>query len=280
MIRIERAAPRIKAELALLVLLLTTLPANAEDTKSCTPPQPVRKSFSNASSKPAEQKINEIVVLCGATTSSQSFVENKDQTKAKEEPKTSTPIDKLLEAIAKILASISWPIAAVTIAYHFKKELAALLTRLKKFKAGAAEAEFSELLRETEEDVDIVRTPEAQAITPEVIEGAATNPRGTILSAWIEVETAIRQLYDSKAPREMVLQTTLRPARGPLQLMREIQRTEILDHNYIALFHDLRTLRNDAAHDIDFNPPPGEVVRYIQLARELTVALKKAAEAN
>ena len=280
MIRIEPAAPRIKAELALLVLLLVTPPANADDAKSCTPQHPARKSLSSTSQKPAEQQINDVVVLCGAATSSQSFVENKDQTKAKEEPKTSISFDRLLEAIAKVLASIAWPIAAVTIAYNFKKELAALLTRLKKFKAGAAEAEFSELLRETEEDVDIVRTPEAQAITPEVIEGAATNPRGAILSAWIEVETAIRQLYESKAPREAGLYPTYRPARGPLQLMRELQRTEILDHNYIALFHDLRTLRNDAAHDIDFNPPPGEVVRYIQLARELTVALKRAAEAH
>jgi len=184
-----------------------------------------------------------------------------------------TSLEKLLEAIAKILSSIAWPIAAVFIAHYFKKELAILLARLKRLKAGAAEAEFADQLRETEEEVEIERTPDAQAVTPAAIEGAAANPRGTILSAWLEVEAAIQWLHEVKG----LARPAVRPIRGVLPLMREIQRAEILDFNYVALFHDLRSLRNNAVHDPDFNPPAESVVHYVQLARELTSALKKAA---
>lgn len=281
MIRIKRAVPRIKVEFALMLLVFATVSADAEEAKNCTPPQQVRKNFSIGSPKTAvEQKADEIIVYCGAASSTQSLVDNGAQSMLKKESKSSTSIDKIIEAIAKVLASIAWPIAVVIIAYHFKIELAALLTRLRKFKAGNTEAEFGELLREAEDDVDIERTPEAQSVTPEVIASAASNPRGSILSAWLEVETAVHHLYNAKGLSREVLHSPRGRSIGPMVLMREIQKAEALDQNYISLFHDLRTLRNDAAHDIDFNPPPSDVVRYIQLARELAGAINRAADGN
>lgn len=50
--------------------------------------------------------------------------------------------DRIIDALAKLLSSIAWPLAGVNISVVFRKELAALLARLKRGKVGSAEFEF------------------------------------------------------------------------------------------------------------------------------------------
>ncbi|WP_341679619.1 hypothetical protein [Comamonas thiooxydans] len=64
-----------------------------------------------------------------------------------------------------------------------------------------------------------------------------------------------------------------------ISAIREVQKAEVLDANWIALFHDLRVMRNEAAHAIDFTPAQDVVIRYVQLAKELAAAIRKAEKA-
>ena len=48
---------------------------------------------------------------------------------------------------------------------------------------------------------------------------------------------------------------------------------------YIALLNDLRTLRNQAVHELEFKPSAESVLAYVKLANDLIGVLQRAAEA-
>lgn len=187
---------------------------------------------------------------------------------------------RYLDGIAKILGSIAWPVAVVFVLLRFKKELSGLLKRLKTFKAAGAEAAFAEEVAEAEaEFVSEVRPQEEPPeVSAKTFKEATENPRGTILAAWLKVEGAVQRLfYDANLA---LISSRTSDARTPssYQLMREIQKASLIDQSYTVLFNDLRALRNQAAHDLDFNPPSDAVVKYVQLSDELIAALSKAIE--
>lgn len=254
--------------------------ADEEEITKCPPPPIVKKVVDTTPVKKTTPLLQEISIHCGAVNTTQNNDTSEKRSVEKKRPDDDASIPKLLEAIAKILSSIAWPIATVVIAYHFKKELAALLNRLKKFKAGSAEAEFAELLRNAEAaaDTGIETTANTQSISPSTIESAAENPRGSILSAWLEVEAAIFKLYDVKGLNRPTRHAS--SARSVVPLMREIQKAGLLDTVHVGLFHDLRALRNEAAHTLEFDPPAESVIRYIQLAKVLCMEITRVTNAG
>ncbi|WP_426991725.1 hypothetical protein [Methylomonas sp. CM2] len=157
----------IKIVFAIAAFVLASFSVCAEEAKACPSRPQARKNVTASSAKP---NVHEVTVFCGSATVTQYVGDPMVEKSATDGHSEPTSLEKLLEAIAKILSSIAWPIAAVFIAHYFKKELAILLARLKRLKAGAAEAEFADQLRETEEEVEIERTPDAQAVTPAAIE--------------------------------------------------------------------------------------------------------------
>lgn len=235
--------------------------SNVEKTKCRSTPTAPKTTVIRAS-KLAEPVIQEVNVNC---TSQDAYALPKNLTPPN---KNETDYSKLLEAFAKLLASIAWPISAVVIAYHFKNELAALLTRLKKVKAGSAEAEFERHISEVIETSDIKEA--ATPVSSSTRAAATSDPRGAILAAWLEVEKALFDLFDASGLNV----PAIRPMRGILPAFKAIQKAGLLDSDYISLFHDLRTLRNDAAHNIEFNPSSDAVIQYTQLAKVLTKALQ------
>lgn len=224
--------------------------------------------------KPAEPIVQEITLHCGTQTASQT-VPSAPAASATERTATSTfTWDRLIEAVFKLLGSIAWPIAAVYIAFIFRKELAALLARLKKGKWGSAEFEFENYVRAVDAEADIPRTAENESISPSAAARASSDPRGAIVTAWIEVEDALFSLVRSRDLSEPVSAT--RPSRSTVWAIRAVQKAQALDATWIALFHDLRAMRNEAAHSTDFSPPPDAVIKYVQLAKELTAAMRAA----
>jgi hypothetical protein len=167
----------------------------------------------------------------------------------------------------------------VIVATYFKKELANLLSRLKKGRWGDAEVEFENYVREVNAEVDIPRASESESISPEATAYASKDPRGSILGAWIAVEEVLFDLVRKIEGPIVVSSST--PSRSPRRLtsaaaIRVLQSAEVLDTNWISLFHDLRSLRNEAAHSADFEPSPDSVITYLRLAKELTNAMRSA----
>lgn len=187
---------------------------------------------------------------------------------------------RYLDGIAKILGSIAWPIAVVFISLRFKKELSGLLKRLRTFKAAGAEAGFAEEVAAAAAEFVSEAPPQEEPpeVSAKTFRDATENPRGAILAAWLKVDSAVQRLfYQANLPPTSSRTSDVRVPNS-YQLMREIQKARLIDPSYIALFNDLRALRNQAAHDLDFNPPSDAVVKYVQLSDELTAALNKAME--
>lgn len=254
---------------ALCACLTTPSLAKADAAKKYRSTQTGSKTSIVHKSKFDEPVIQEVNVYC--TSKDTSSLSNHPEYDLN---KKETDYSKLLEAIAKLLASVAWPISAVVIAYHFKNELAALLARLKKVKAGSAEAEFERHINEVIEASGIEET--ATPVSSSIRSAATTDPRGAVLAAWLEVEKALFELFDASGLNV----PAVRPMRGILPAFKAIQKAGLLDSDYVSLFHDLRALRNDAAHNIEFNPSSDAVIRYTQLAKALTKALQDAANAQ
>lgn len=98
---------------------------------------------------------------------------------------------RVLEALFKLLSSLAWPLAAYLIARHFRAELAALLARLKRLKAGSAEAEFERGVDEVSQETEIAPVDQEPDVSAHSVSVAAADPRGSILGAWLEVEGPI-----------------------------------------------------------------------------------------
>ena len=135
---------------------------------------PIAPSVSQDSNKASNEFNSNTFFICNADGIRTATVAEENTQKPSRTASTSNSDTwaKILDSIAKILASIAWPGAAIIIAYYFKKEIAALLARLKKFKAGATEAEFSELLREVAQTVESSVPPKAPEVRPEDLENA------------------------------------------------------------------------------------------------------------
>lgn len=259
--------------LVLAATVAVALPGRAQsgaEKPSCEQTSPPRKTTTTSSTKPNGNITQDVQVFCCPKDSPSTSVPQKPEKPVEEK---STDYAKLLEAISKLFGSIAWPAAAVFIAYHFKNELAALLARLKKVKAGSAEAEFERGVDEAIVAAGIEGEAPPTEVSSTTFSAAASDPRGAILGAWLEVERAIYALLDARglnvpAPR---------PMRGVLPAMKAIQKAGALAPEYIGLFHDLRSLRNAAAHNLDFNPEPDAVIHYTRLAKALSQAINEAA---
>ena len=175
----------------------------------------------------------------------------------------------VLTFIAELFKAGAWPIAAVVIAIIFRKQFQALLGRLKKGKVGPAEFEFEDAVRELQQDAADLKLPAASQAAVPTLSQATLEPRAVILQSWIEVESAVESLA-----RKHGLFNAL-AASSSSQLVRALKRAEVLKPEYVAVFSELRLLRNRAAHERDFNPSPESVQGFARLAKELAAEAQR-----
>ena len=199
---------------------------------------------------------------------------------AKTANETVFPWKALIDAIAKVLSSLAWPVAAAIIAFNFRSELSSLLDRLKSIKAGKAEAVFSEGVKLATSAAEIpAESEESPSIPSRVVE---SDPRGSVLSAWIGIETQIVKLYDSVRPTTFfvsaVANSVPKPRRytSPMGMLRDIKRARMMSDRDIETIQELGRLRNEAAHAEKFDPKPEVVLDYVRLADDMVQAIKRS----
>lgn len=179
---------------------------------------------------------------------------------------------------------LAWPLTTLIIAWFLKSEIRGLISRIKKGKLGSAELEFIEYVATAEADSQsILPSEETTEIIEDLKETATLDPRGTVLSAWVDVEAALDKIIKDKG-LEFSPSNKLRTGAtikirssqgGVLRAIRTLQQSSIVDPEVIALLQDLRVMRNDAAHSQDFNPPSSSVAKYVLLARKVIDALQR-----
>jgi hypothetical protein len=178
-----------------------------------------------------------------------------------------------LTFVSEVIKALAWPTAASSAVLVLRREIKGLLPLVKKLKAGPIEAEFDREVRELKEQAE--RQPAApspvQISTSErqkLLQLAELNPRSAIIEAWHNVEFAARRVVEAH-DRSI----SDRDLRSSSALLRSLNRFEILSRDEVALFNDLRALRNQAVHLPEFSPAYDAVLNYIDLALRLTASL-------
>jgi hypothetical protein len=171
-----------------------------------------------------------------------------------------------MEAIVALVTALAWPVAAVVIAVLFRKPLGDALATVRSLKVGdVVEATFGadvEHLKQAAGDLPTVHT-DAAAI-------AAVSPRAAILEAWIDLEQAARAALKR---RHAGLDAAA--LRQPIALASALAEHGVLKPRRLAVFDELRNLRNAAAHAERFRLEPSAAVGYVGLAKGLASELDK-----
>ena len=165
-----------------------------------------------------------------------------------------------LSFVAALVQSLAWPLATLGIAILFRKQLVDLFRTMKKGKVGPAEFEFERDVRAIESAATSlpVATPEPKAALE-----AASNPRGAILGAWVELQ----QKATYFAIKNELIKPSTRP--NPHGAVRAIINSDLLSAMSRGILKELYELRNVAAHSPDFQPDADAVLAYVESPRVL-----------
>lgn len=182
-----------------------------------------------------------------------------------------------LTFFAVAIKALAWPVAAVVMAFIFKKDLRDIFERFRKGKVGGVELELAEKVAEgIEFSVKVQEAAEDNVLPVSIISNTQTSTnllhgehsRSMILGAWLGVESAVNRL----AARTNLVGT------NPQRSMRSVESAGIVSPEDMSLFYDLRALRNAAAHNKDFSLMSDAATTFIGLAASLTARLDSYAQ--
>ncbi|QDT51299.1 hypothetical protein Pan258_53880 [Symmachiella dynata] len=184
---------------------------------------------------------------------------------------------------AKVVESLAWPVCVFVIALLFKHQLSELLGRITKGKIPGGEFEFSDAAKG-----QLAVVTETQAIQYETGNGTGTGadalysldtayelldtlPRAAIIEGWhVLSKAALDSLTDYEESSSSSSSEDY-PARQPppARLAGLLRDQGVLTSDQMALFDELRQLRNQAVHGDKFDIGEKKAKEYLILAEQL-----------
>jgi hypothetical protein len=184
-------------------------------------------------------------------------------TKAEQSDPAITPA--LITATGSILSSAAWPIGLVVIALTFKRQIAALIGRIKSFKGpGGFEITTDELFAELPQPA----TSDDVVVDETVREVVRLSPIDAVVTSWVEVERAIARLYDR------INGTST--ASGNLTSLRKLDflaRSHTLPWNVVTEIRLLKEIRNRVVHQADDSLDEEAVRTYVANASSIVKSI-------
>lgn len=177
-----------------------------------------------------------------------------------------------LTFLSEVVKSVTWPGAAIIIAYAFRKPLARIIPLIRSLRLRDLEVRFGEELAKARaeiEEVPVSREEEAkeQAKFETVQQLTSSHPPAAIIESWKLIEDELRQLA------ERIEKPGL--AKTPVKVFIELERDGRIGPNAGSLFNRLRRLRNEAVHQSDFRVTEAQALEYVDLARSLAAFLSE-----
>jgi len=175
-----------------------------------------------------------------------------------------------LTFIAELIKTLAWPLTVLAILILLRKPLVGLIPLLQRIKYKDFELEFGRQVREVRAEANEELPPpqKPKAMIPQapdpILELARVSPRAAVTEAWRQVEAAA---LDAAQRNNVPLK--YREAVSPVRVIRALEKAEVVDPAPMAIFHDLRALRNQAAHAPEFALSTEAVIEYVDLARRL-----------
>ncbi|MNC41976.1 hypothetical protein D3C75_907710 [compost metagenome] len=148
-----------------------------------------------------------------------------------------------LQFFASVVTSIAWPTAIVTLAVLLRSPLARLLPLIRTLKYKDLQIDLGEQLEAVKEQVEA--SSDASSNDPEEPTStykdlARIDPRAAVLSAWVPVELALKDLAFKRGL--YTLQAS------PAAMAKRLQEHGLLDQVTYDTLSKLRAIRNEAAH--------------------------------
>lgn len=181
-----------------------------------------------------------------------------------------------LTFITHIVASLAWPITVVVILLILRRPLLNLFPLLQRLRFQGLELDFSQRIQalaiEARGQLPPLRgvLDGEESLRDRWIELANLSPRAVVLESWLQLEKVA--IEDS---RRHGLKLSSAEVRSPLVLGQALEAAGILDINTVGIYHQLRNLRNAAAHASEFAFTPDSAIEYADLATRLTEYLRK-----
>jgi hypothetical protein len=189
-----------------------------------------------------------------------------------------------LTFFSSIINALAWPATLIVLLILIRKQLPQIAKSLRRLKYKDIEVEFGETAKAIANEVKAI-VPAAQ--TENKIAGqekeevkarleaiAELAPRAAILESWLQVEAAAADVI-----RQNNLDVST-PYPGPLRLRDSLHKGGILNKRQIAIFEQLRTLRNEAVHVPDAEFTKAAVSNYIESAIAIASYLEGRAMAS
>jgi|SRR5882672_12240005 len=182
-----------------------------------------------------------------------------------------------LTFITEIVKATAWPAVVLVVIVLLRKPLRGLLPYLTRFKYKDFEVTFGREAAEARAEATQLPSPEGLApaalppISTEVARLISVSPRAAVIEAWREVDTAARLALIRREAMQPQLMTT-----SPSKIATLLASYHIFEPRQVALFHDLRTMRNEAAHAPEFALPEFAARDYAEAAARLVELLTSA----
>lgn len=177
-----------------------------------------------------------------------------------------------LAFIAELIKALAWPVTVFSLVVLLRRPLTQLIPLLQRLKYRNLELEFGERVEEIKAEAQAqlpAAPPFGASIFPtELSKLAEHSPRSVVLESWSRVESAARQAAERAA-----LQLSPRERRSPLRLVQALRLAELIEPDTAHIMHDLRTLRNEAAHAPDFTLGKDAALNFADVAARLVSRL-------
>jgi hypothetical protein len=183
-----------------------------------------------------------------------------------------------LTFITKIVEALAWPGTVVVVLFLIRRELPQIVRNLRKLKIKGVELEFGEAAKAVASEAkDAVPSDDANTRLPgqsrhELAERlnsiAEFAPRAAILEAWLQVEAAAVDVIRKRSS------PNLKSLPGPMRLRDSLMKIEVLNSKQLAVFENLRILRNEAVHLAEAQFTRASVENYIEAALAMAAYLE------
>jgi hypothetical protein len=182
----------------------------------------------------------------------------------------------VLSFVAELVRALAWPVLIAFLAFLLRKPLRELIPLLTRLKYKDLELDFRESMAVAKAELQEALPTAKKAFTPRatttdpLVTLAEHSAPAAIMKAWEQVEIASRLAAHRSGLFSPADET------NTTRVLRALEEARILDSPKVDLLHDLRGLRNLAAHSSDSALSFDDALNYIQLAQSMVDYLNSA----
>lgn len=193
-----------------------------------------------------------------------------------------------LTFISNIVASIAWPACVIVVALLFKEQLTDLLGRMVKGKIPGGEFEFSDsakhqLANADQAEVPPLDDPDSSGHEQYSMDAAyqllEALPRAAVIEGWRQLNAAaldrVIDIYEEMSSSSEDMEDFRLRQPPPSRVMGYLRQHNLLSSDQLALYEELRRLRNQAVHADDFDLTYEKAKEYLILTELLLDKLRE-----